>query len=78
MDIVACSNTFKINCSVCGKDPQSKECDWPIITLCNFYGWPIIDAHGQYSVPHGKCSLQSSSRTQHGTRTGEVLNDGAL
>ena len=57
VDIVVCNNTFRINCSVYGKDRQSKKCDWPIIALCNFYGWPIIDARGQYSVPHGKCSL---------------------
>ena len=77
MGVIACNNTLQISCSVYGNDRQTKECNWTIIVLYKMYGRPIIDTHGRYLVQRAESSVLCNSRTQHGIRTGQVLNDNA-
>ena len=77
MGVIACNNTFQISCSVYGNDRQTKECNWTIIVLYKMYGRPKIDTHGRYLVQRAESSVLCNSRTRHGIRTGQVLNDNA-
>ena len=77
MGVIACNNTFQISCSVYGNDRQTKECNWTIIVLYKLCGQPIIDTRGRYSVQRAESLVLSNSRTQHGIRTGQILNNSA-